>query len=67
MGCDDPQTLQAVGNMGALLQDQGKFDLAEPYYRLALEGCERTMGPDHSQTLSALNNLGKPAAISGQA
>ena len=40
-----------------LLEDLGKLDLAEPLYRLALEGRERTLGRDHPSTLNSVKNL----------
>ena len=46
-----------VNNLGMLLQDQGKFSLAEPFLRRALEGCERTMGRDHPYTLRSVINV----------
>ena len=39
-----------------LLQAQGKLRLAEPFFRRALEGCERTLGPDHPDTRMLVNN-----------
>ena len=36
---------------------QGKLQEAEPLYRRALEGYERTLGPDHPDTLASINNL----------
>ena len=41
-----------------LLQAQGKLNEAEPLYRRALEGREKTLGPDHLHTLISVNNLG---------
>ena len=40
------------------LQKQSKLNEAEPLFRRALEGRERTLGPDHSDTLTSVNNLG---------
>ncbi len=34
-----------------------KFDLAEPYFRRALEGRELVYGRDHPDTLIAVNNI----------
>ena len=42
-----------ASNLGGLLRAQGKLSLAEPYYRRALEGNERTLGRDHPNTLSS--------------
>ena len=46
-----------AGLAGRLLSDQGKLGEAEPLLRRALEGKERTLGPDHSDTLISVNNL----------
>lgn len=37
--------------------DAGRFAAAEPLFRRALEIRERTLGPEHPDTLSSLNNL----------
>jgi non-specific serine/threonine protein kinase/serine/threonine-protein kinase len=44
--------------MGSVLQDQGKLDEAEKFYREALEGQRRVLGDDHEKTLSTINNMG---------
>ena len=36
---------------------QGKFSLAEPFFRRAVEGLERTLGPAHPDTLRSVDNL----------
>jgi tetratricopeptide (TPR) repeat protein len=43
--------------MGALLQHQGKLAEAEGYFREALEGRRRVLGPDHPLTALSLRNL----------
>ena len=50
--------VNSVNNMGSLLREQGKLEEAEPFYRLALEGWERTLGRDHPSTLTSVKNLG---------
>ncbi len=45
--------------MGTLRMDQGSFSLAEPLYRRALEGAERSFGRDHPYTLTSVGNLGE--------
>ena len=40
-----------------LLKAQGKQSLAETFYRRALEGFERALGPDHPHTLGSASNL----------
>ena len=50
-GCDLPDTLTfSVSNLGALLFQQVKLKEAEPFFRRALEGCERTLGSEHPHT-----------------
>ena len=56
-GCDHPDTLAALNNLGTLLQKQGKLDLAEPFLRRSFEGCERLLGRDAPNTLYSANNL----------
>ncbi len=51
-------TLRAVIDLGKVLKAIGKITLAEPYYRRALEGYERTLGSDHMLTLTAIGNMG---------
>ncbi len=58
LGDDHPDTLQSVGEMGYVLQLQGRFAEAEPLYREALEGCLRVRGDDHPDTLTVMGNLG---------
>jgi tetratricopeptide (TPR) repeat protein len=41
----------------SLLSRQGKLAEAEPLHRQALEARERTLGPDHTDTLTSVNNL----------
>jgi len=56
LGDDHPDTLISIGNMGFLLQSQGKLTEAEPYYREALEGQRRVLGDDHPDTLRSIDN-----------
>ena len=51
--------LTTVNTIGLFFKRQGKFKEADPFYRRALEGCERTLGRDHPDTLtSSVSNLG---------
>ena len=40
-----------------MLESKGDLAGAEPLYRRALEACERTLGPEHPDTLISVNNL----------
>lgn len=46
-------------SLATVLRRQGKAEEAEPLYREALDGCSRALGPDHSDTLSALQSMGR--------
>jgi hypothetical protein len=50
-------TLSVVNNLGNLYSDQGKMAEAEEMYQRALVGYEKALGPDHTSTLSTVNNL----------
>ncbi|KAF1952737.1 TPR-like protein [Byssothecium circinans] len=55
---DDVSTLGAIHGLGLLHRDLGKLDEAEEMYKRALEGREKTLGPEHTSTLHTVNNLG---------
>ena len=40
-----------------MLEDQGKYEEAEDMSRRALEGYEKVLGAEHSDTLASVNNL----------
>ena len=46
-----------MNNLASLLQDKGDYAGAEPLYRRALEAGERTLGKEHPNTLTSVNNL----------
>ncbi|KAF5658010.1 tetratricopeptide repeat domain-containing protein [Fusarium heterosporum] len=48
-------TYVAFGNLHF---DQGRLDKAEVMYERALQGNEKALGPEHTSTLSTVNNLG---------
>ena len=51
-----------MGNLGLLLQYQGKYDEAEPLYREALKVHRETARrPPPGSTLISINNLGHAA------
>ncbi|KAF6793061.1 NB-ARC domain-containing protein [Colletotrichum musicola] len=43
---------------GQLYSNQGRLKEAEAMYERALQGKEKALGPDHTSTLSTVNNLG---------
>ncbi|KAJ1637711.1 Tetratricopeptide repeat-domain-containing protein, partial [Pavlovales sp. CCMP2436] len=51
---------------GRLLQAQGRLDEAEPLFRRALEGPEKTLGPNHPSTLTCVSNLAKLLLAQGK-
>jgi tetratricopeptide (TPR) repeat protein len=52
--------------LGALYDDQGKLVEAEQMYERALQGKEKARGPEHTSTLSIVNNLGNLYALQGK-
>ncbi|MEZ5980257.1 MAG: serine/threonine-protein kinase [Planctomycetota bacterium] len=57
-GDDDPDTLRAIVDLGALLIWLDRSEEAEPYVREAYDGFRRALGDDHEETISALGTLG---------
>ncbi|KAK1948852.1 hypothetical protein LY78DRAFT_709072 [Colletotrichum sublineola] len=47
--------------LGLLYSDQGRLKEAEAMYERALKGYEKALGPDHTSTLSTVNNRPGPA------
>jgi tetratricopeptide (TPR) repeat protein len=45
-------------NFGNMCSNQGRFEEAEKMYLRALQGFEKTWGPEHTSTLDTVNNLG---------
>ncbi|KAH7151967.1 hypothetical protein B0J13DRAFT_470560, partial [Dactylonectria estremocensis] len=54
----DELVMASLHMLGMLYSDQGKFKEAEEMYERALEGYEKALGPDHTSTLTTVNNLG---------
>ncbi|KAL5353528.1 hypothetical protein ACLOAV_001565 [Pseudogymnoascus australis] len=52
--------------LGDLYADQGKLVEAEQMYQRALQGKEKAWGPEHTSTLSTVNNLGLLYADQGK-
>ena len=55
---DDNGKEDNVHMMGSLYADLGRLDEAEKMYQRALQGYEKAWGPEHTSTLSTVNNLG---------
>ena len=52
---DGEATISTLDTLASELQDQGKFDEAEPLYREVLEVERKTLGGRHPHTLIAIN------------
>jgi tetratricopeptide (TPR) repeat protein len=50
--------LKNADNLGAALRRKGEFDEAESWIRRSMIGREQCLGPQHPQTLRAVNHLG---------
>ena len=61
-----PATLTALNNLAMLLQDQGRYDEAEPLSREALDASREVHGARHPATLEALNNVARVLQAQGR-
>ncbi|KAJ5154819.1 uncharacterized protein N7500_010258 [Penicillium coprophilum] len=66
LGCEHPDSLASVSNLGLVLDRQGKYKEAEVMHRRALEAREKVIGYRHSSTLSSVNNLGLVLSTQGK-
>jgi tetratricopeptide (TPR) repeat protein len=57
LGRDHPDTLAAMNNLAAVLQDQGDLSAAQSLHEQTYVSCQRVLGPDHPSTLATMNNL----------
>lgn len=55
-----------MNNLGALYQDQGNLEAAEPLYRRAFLSREAQLGSEHPKTLSSMYNLATLLEAKGQ-
>lgn len=55
-----------MNNLGALYQDQGNLEAAEPLYRRAFLSREAQLGGEHPKTLSSMYNLATLLEAKGQ-
>ena len=58
-GLDDPETAEALNNLGVLFQKIGNYAKAEPLLQAALRIRQKALGPEHTLTANSLNNLGE--------
>ncbi|KAL6362010.1 hypothetical protein LRP88_05493 [Fusarium phalaenopsidis] len=54
---DDGSSTWMPANLGLLYAGQGRLKEAEAMYERALQGYEKTWGPEHTSTLDIVNNL----------
>ena len=54
LGVDHGETLRTANAIGIHLHNQGHLKDAEVFWRRAVEGFERTLGPDHPDTLMSV-------------
>ena len=66
MGDAHTETLTSVGNLGLLLQAQGKLDEARPLCEEALAGRRAALGDTHPGTLTSIGNLGSLLQAQGK-
>lgn len=54
---DQDSKLDLKITLGALLRNSGRYAEAEPLLKESLEAMQRDLGPEHPDTLAAMNNL----------
>jgi tetratricopeptide (TPR) repeat protein len=52
-----PATAVSLNNLATLLQAQGDYNAARPYFERALQIREQALGPEHPDTAHSLNSL----------
>jgi len=56
-GPEQPETADALNNLGLLFQKIGDYAKAEPLLQEALRIRQEVLGPEHPYTATSLNNL----------
>ena len=56
-GPEQPETVEALNNLGLLFQRIGDYAKAEPLYQEALRIRQKVLGPEHPDTATSLDNL----------
>jgi tetratricopeptide (TPR) repeat protein len=57
LGPEHPDTATSLNNLGLLLQAQGDYAAARPYFEQALAIRKKALGEDHPEVATSLNNL----------
>ncbi len=65
LGPENPDTLNSMNNLGAVLFDEGHFAEAEELERKTVDLEKRVLGSEHRQTLTSMNNLAMNLARQG--
>jgi tetratricopeptide (TPR) repeat protein len=55
-GQEDPETAEALSNLGLLFQIMGDYAKAEPLFKEALRIQQKVLGPEHPDTAQSLKN-----------
>lgn len=55
---DNRNIYNVFHNLGLLYDDQNELEEAEAKYQRALKGYEKAWGPEHTETLGTVNNMG---------
>jgi serine/threonine protein kinase/tetratricopeptide (TPR) repeat protein len=66
LGEEDRETLQSLGNIGALAESMENQKEAEPYLREALAKRRRILGEDDPDTVESMGDLGQHLTTEGQ-
>ena len=66
LGSDHEMTLTSIHTLGDVLQQMGRYEEAEPYYREALDGSRRVLGSDDQNTLATISNMGQLLVAMGK-
>jgi tetratricopeptide (TPR) repeat protein len=57
LGPEQPETVEALNNLGFVFKMIGAYAKAEPLYQEALRILQKVLGPEHPDTATSLNNL----------
>ena len=66
LGSEHPSVANSLGNLGAVLKDQGAYDKARQLYERALQIYEKALGPEHPRVAASLHHLALLLHVQGQ-